>query len=195
MAKSIDTQVKIAGRLSYPNIWDPKSVQGGEPKYSASIIIPKSDKKSIDKITRAVEAAKEEGKAIWGGKIPNGIKLPIRDGDADRGEDEAYQKSVYFNALNSNKPQVVKRVGNSIVNVEDHAEVYAGCYCIFSVNFYPFNKGVNRGVAVSLGPILKYKDGEPLSGGISAAAAFGGDGLDEFADLFAEDEELPDFLQ
>lgn len=31
-------------RWSYANVWDPKSINGGTPKYSVSLIIPKSER-------------------------------------------------------------------------------------------------------------------------------------------------------
>lgn len=44
-------------RWSYANVWEPKSINGGTPKYSVSLIIPKSDTKTIAKIEAAIEAA------------------------------------------------------------------------------------------------------------------------------------------
>ncbi len=44
-------------RWSYANVWEPKSINGGTPKYSVSLIIPKSDTKTIAKIQAAIEAA------------------------------------------------------------------------------------------------------------------------------------------
>ena len=77
-------------RLSYANVWEPKSINGGKEKYSVSLIIPKSDKKTIDAINKAVDAAIEDGISKFGGKKPNkaAIKLPLRDGDIER-DDEA----------------------------------------------------------------------------------------------------------
>ena len=47
MAKKVNIPTKVitgAGtRWSYANVWDPKSINGGAPKYSVSLIIPKSD--------------------------------------------------------------------------------------------------------------------------------------------------------
>lgn len=37
-------------RLSYANVWEPVSVNGGTPKFSVSLIIPKSDTKTIEAI-------------------------------------------------------------------------------------------------------------------------------------------------
>ena len=90
------TKVIIPCRISFANIWEAKSINGGEEKYSVSCVIPKSDKKTIAKIQKAVEAAKEDGKTRkWSGKIPPNLKLPLRDGDIDRSDDENYQ-DCYF---------------------------------------------------------------------------------------------------
>ena len=50
-------------RWSYANVWEPKSINGGTPKYSVSLIIPKSDTKTVAKIEAAVEVAFREGEA------------------------------------------------------------------------------------------------------------------------------------
>ena len=50
-------------RFSYANVWEPKSINGGEPKYSVSIIIPKTDEETLKKINVAIEAAKSQGTA------------------------------------------------------------------------------------------------------------------------------------
>ncbi len=90
-------------RLSYANIFEPKSINGSEPKYSVSLIIPKEDKQMIETIEKAIENAKERDKGKWNGKIPANLKLPLRDGDEERLEDEAYASSYFINA-NSTRP-------------------------------------------------------------------------------------------
>ena len=80
---SKETKVIVPGRLSYANVWEPQSINGSEPKYSVSVIIPKSDKATIQKIQQAVEQAKQEAISKFGGKIPANMKLPLRDGDID----------------------------------------------------------------------------------------------------------------
>ena len=50
-------------RWSYANVWDPKSINGGAPKYSVSLIIPKSDTQTVEKIKAAIQAAYEEGQS------------------------------------------------------------------------------------------------------------------------------------
>lgn len=92
------TKVIVPCRFSYLHCWEPNAVNDGDPKYSVSAIIPKSDTETIGKIRRAIEQAKKDSVSKWGGKVPANLKLPLRDGDIDRPEDEAYADSYFFNA-------------------------------------------------------------------------------------------------
>jgi hypothetical protein len=150
-------------RLSYANIWEPKSINGGAEKYSVSLIIPKDDEKTLSAINTAVDAAIEEGKGKFGGKLPSkaSIKLPLRDGDIDRPDDEAYAGSFFVNANSNTAPQVVDKQVNPIL---ERSEIYSGVYARVSINFYAFNTNGNKGVACGLGNIQKIRDGEPLGG-------------------------------
>jgi len=177
-------------RLSYANIFEPKSINGSEPKYSVSLIIPKDDKQQIEVIKQAIKNAIEEGKsklADKNGNIPKNIKLPLRDGDEDRPEDEAYANSYFLNANSVRPPQVVgteidKATGKAIQLGED--DVYSGCYARVSLNFYAFNTNGNKGIACGLGNIQKIDDGERLGGGASAEEDF------DFEEVDAEDDFL-----
>ncbi|MDK2843726.1 MAG: hypothetical protein PWP69_518 [Enterococcus sp.] len=166
-------------RLSYANVWEPKSVNGGTEKYSVSLIIPKSDTKTIAAINAAVDAAIEEGKGKFGGKIPNKavLKLPLRDGDIDRPDDEAYANSYFVNANSTTAPQIVNRQLEPIL---DRSEVYSGVYARVSINFYAFNSNGNKGIACGLGNIQKIRDGEPLGSRSNAVDDFATDSDDDF---------------
>jgi hypothetical protein len=165
-------------RWSYANVWEPKSINGGTPKYSVSLIIPKGDSKTIADINAAIDAAIQEGAAKFGGKISNkaALKLPLRDGDIER-DDEAYKGSYFVNANSTTAPEVVDR---SLQRILDRNEVYSGCYARVSINFYAFNSNGNRGIACGLGNIQKVRDGEPLGGKTSAADDFATDLDDDF---------------
>ena len=169
-------------RLSYANVWEPKSINGGVEKYSVSLIIPKSDTKTLTAIQKAIDAAIEEGRGKFGGKSPNksALKLPLRDGDIDRPEDEAYANCYFVNANSSTAPEIVDKARDPILN---RSEVYSGVYARVSINFYAFNSNGNRGIACGLGNIQKVRDGEPLGGKTSAA------------DDFASDYDGDDFLE
>ena len=168
-------------RASFVHVFEPQSINGSEPKYSCSLIIPKSDTDTVGKIREAIEQAKQEGVPKWGGKIPPNLKLPLRDGDIDRPDDEAYADSYFINASSREQPGVVDR---RRVPIADPLALYSGCYVRASINLYPFNANGNRGIAAGLGNLQFWCDGEPLNGRVKAE--------DEFDALDDSDEE--DFL-
>ncbi len=148
-------------RLSYEHIWEPASINGSDEKYSVSLIIPKSDTKTVKAIQDAIEQAKQDGKTKFGGRIPANLKLPLRDGDIERPDDEAYQDSYFINCNSKDKPQIVDK---NVQPILDRNEVYSGCYARVSISLYPFNTNGNRGIACGLGNIQKVAKGEPLGG-------------------------------
>lgn len=164
-----NTKVIVPCRFSYLHCWEPDSVNGGDPKYSVSAIIPKSDTKTVNAIKAAIEQAKKDSVSKWGGKLPANLKLPLRDGDIDRPDDEAYAGCYFFNANSRQAPQVVD---SKVQPILDQSEVYSGCYGKISVTFYGYNSNGNRGIAAGLGNIQKLKDGESLGGRTSAADDF-----------------------
>ena len=199
MAIDNNTTKVITGkvRLSYVHLFNPQVDDDGVEKYSASILIPKDDKETLRKIKAAIEAAKEIGKTSkWGGKIPANLKLPLRDGDEERPDDEAYAGHYFLNATSRTKPGIAKPIGKGpdgktkFQEITDSTEVYSGCYAKVSINFYPFDKKGNRGVAVGLNNVVKVQDGEFLGGRASVH--------DEFADVDFDDvlpaDEDDDFL-
>ena len=167
-------------RLSYEHIWKPSSIDDNSPaKYSACIVIPKTDTKTIQKIQKAVEAATDEGvKSKWKGKKPANLKLPLRDGDEERPEDEAFKGCYFLNANANRRPGVV-----DLARILDQDEVYSGCYCRFSINFYPFSASGNNGVAVGLNNLQKVADGERLAGGSRAEDDFDDDYTGDLGDI------------
>ena len=148
-------------RFSYANVWAPKSINGGDEKYSVSLIIPKSDKKTIADVQAAIELAKKEGASKFGGKVPASLKLPRRDGDVDRPDEEAYKGCYFVNANSKDRPGIVDK---SVKPILDQTELYSGCYGRASISFYAFNQNGNKGIACGLQNLQKLADGEPLGG-------------------------------
>ena len=161
-------------RFSYCHVFKPQSVEeGGEKKYSVNVLIDKKNKALVKKIREAIEAAKEEGKAkTFAGKIPANCKVPLRDGDEERPEDETYAGMYFINATSKTKPGIIDR---NKVEITDEDEFYSGCFGRISMNFYAFNTKGNKGIAAGLNNLQKVKDGERLSGRASAGADFGDD--------------------
>ena len=159
-----------------------KSINGGAPKYSVSLIIPKSDTKTIEKIQAAIQAAYDEGqdKLKGNGKsVPalSVLKTPLRDGDAERPDDEAYADSYFINANSGTAPGIVDADRQPIL---DRSEVYSGVYGRASINFYAFNSNGNKGIACGLNTLQKIKDGEPLGGKSRAEDDFDTEEDDDF---------------
>ena len=167
-------------RWSYANVWEAKSINGGAPKYSVSLIIPKSDTKTIEKIKAAIQAAYEEGESKLKGNgktVPalSVLKTPLRDGDLERPDDEAYANSYFVNAKSGTAPGIVDADRQPII---DHSEVYSGVYGRASINFYAFNSNGNKGIACGLNNLQKMRDGEPLGGKTRAEDDFADDDED-----------------
>ena len=161
-------------RWSYANLWEPKSINGGTPKFSVSLIIPKSDAKTIDKVKAAIEAAyrEDEAKLKGNGKsVPTlaSIKNPLRDGDAERPDDEAYANAYFINANATTAPGIVDANCNPVLT---RSEVYSGVYGRASISFYAFNSNGNKGIACGLNNLQKIRDGAPLGGKASAESDF-----------------------
>lgn len=171
------TKVIVPCRFSYLHCWEPAAVNGGEPKYSVSAIIDKKDTKTINAIKAAIEQAKKDSVSKWGGKVPGNLHLPLRDGDIDRPDDEAYAGCYFFNANSRQAPQVVDAKVQPIL---DQSEVYSGCYGKISVTFYGYNANGNRGIAAGLGNIQKLRDGESLGGRSNAADDFQAEDDEDF---------------
>ena len=172
MATKVITGVNT--RWSYANVWEAKAMEGGKPKFSVSLIIPKSDTVTVGKIKTAIEEAYREGQSKLKGNaksVPalSTLRTPLRDGDLERPEDPAYANAYFVNANSSTAHGVVDANRNEIM---DKSEVYSGCYGRASINFYAFNANGNRGIACGLNNLQKLRDGEPLGGRASAESDF-----------------------
>ena len=181
MAENVSTKV-ITGkvRFSYAHVFEPVAMaESQDAKYQVSLIIPKSDLKTLEKIEKAIEAAKVVGKdkISKNGKLMPGLKMPLRDGDEDRPDNPEYADCMFINCASKIKPGIVDKDLNPIMSQD---EFYSGCYGRASINFYAFNNAGNRGIACGLNNLQKLADGEPLAGGASAETDFGGENA--FAD-------------
>jgi hypothetical protein len=173
-------------RWSYCNVWEAKAINGGTPKFSVSLLIPKTDTVTVKKIKAAIEAAYREGEAKLKGNgktVPplTAIKTPLRDGDAERPDDPAYAGHYFLNANSATAPGIVDADCQPILT---RSEVYSGVYGRASISFYAFNSSGNRGIACGLNNLQKIRDGEPLGGRASAES--------DFSDF--DDEDDDDFL-
>jgi len=169
-------------RFSYVNLLRPRENQyGGEPKFSVTILVPKSDVQTKQRIDAAIEAAKQIGKAkVWNGVIPPMVAIPVYDGDGVKPSDglpfgEECKGHWVFSASTKvdQPPKIVDLNMNPVI---DPTEVYSGMYGKIAVNFGPYAQAGKKGIGAYISTnVQKTRDGEPL--GASAPAAtddFGG---------------------
>jgi len=163
-------------RLSYVHVWQPQAPQGGEPKYSVTILIPKSDVNTLNAVYSEMENVKQAGvSSAWGGTLPPIVKIPLYDGDGVRPSGEPFGEEcrghMVMTAYSKTQPQVVDL---NVQPVLSQADVYSGCYARVNISFFAYNQTGSKGLGCGLNCIQKVGDGEPLSGGVSAQEAFGG---------------------
>ena len=154
--------------LSYPAIFEPKENLSGVMKYSAQLLIPKTDKKTIAELEAEIESAKAKGKTgCWSNKIPAFRYQPMRDGDAELAsgdkEDPIYKGMMFLNASASEEypPQVV---GPDAKPLMDRTKVYPGVIVRVSLSAYPYKQRGNAGIGWGLNSLMVVRDGEHLDG-------------------------------
>lgn len=164
-------------RLSYVHLFKPyANPNGGDPKYSTTILIPKSDIATKQRIDAAIQAAITAGvSSRWNGIRPPQVSIPVHDGDGPRPSDgmsfgEECKGHWVLTASSKQQPQVVDIQLNSII---DQSEIYSGMYARVSMNFFPYANSGKKGIGCGLGNVQKLEDGEPLGGGTTAAEDFG----------------------
>jgi hypothetical protein len=164
-------------RFSYVNVFAPRaSNPGDEPKYSVTLIIPKSDTATLGKIKAAMAAAREAFVAKNGpSSMPAQPVHTMYDGDGRRANGDDFGPEckgcmvISVNAKADKKPGVYDAFRNDIT---DPSEVYSGCYGRAHINFYCYNRNGKKGISAGLLGIQKLTDGEPLGGSVATASAF-----------------------
>lgn len=167
-------------RFSFCHLFKPYAYQPGqEEKYQVTVLVPKTDTATMQRIKDAIEAAKQRGIADkWNGQCPPILNTPVYDGDGVRPSDgmpfgdECKGHWVFTaSAKVDYPPEVVDKMGNPIIN---QSEVYSGMYGRVNVTFFPYMFGGKKGIGCGLGPVQKLRDGETLGGSMpSASQVFG----------------------
>lgn len=152
-------------RFSFCHIFEAQAPQGGgDPKYGVTLLIPKSDTATVEKIKAAMAEARENFvKKNGASSLPVKPNHTMHDGDGLRDSGEPYGpecKGCYvITVSNKNKPVIVDNFRNEIT---DPGEVYSGCYGRAAINFYGYNRNGKKGISASLLSVQKLHDGEPF---------------------------------
>ena len=171
------TRVTVRGRLSFVHVFKPHAATpGAEEKFSTTILVPKTDVETKQKIDAAIKAATELGVSEkWNGVKPPTVPNPIWDGDGVKQNGEQFGPEckghwVFTASAKADyPPQVVDRRVQPIL---DQSEIYSGCYANVAVNFFPYLFAGKKGIGAGLGNIQKIKDGESLAGTRTAEQDF-----------------------
>ena len=168
-------------RFSYLYVFEPRATQTGEEKYSATLLIPKSDNTTYTNIINAMNKTLEESVSnTFGGVRPSNPKMPLHDGDGLRASGEPFGEECkghwVITASSNDKPEAVDANLNPIMSKN---ELYSGCYGRASLNFFAYNKNGNKGVGCGLMNIQKLEDGASLSGRTTAAEDFADSGTQQ----------------
>lgn len=177
MALKSTEAVTGEARFSYVHLMQPYAYQpGADAKYSVTVLVPKRDAATKQRLDAAIEAAAKLGTADkWGGKRPPIMPTPLYDGDGTRPSDGAEfgpecKGCWVFTASTKQPVEIVDKAGNPIIN---ESEIYSGIYGRVCVNFFAYNFNGRKGIGCGLGPVQKTREGQPLGGHTSAADAFG----------------------
>jgi hypothetical protein len=161
-----DTKV-VTGevRLSYVHLFQPYSgSDDDQEKYSCVILIPKSDKRTLSRIDKAIKAAAEAGKnSKFDGKIPKNLVTTLHDGDeeGDLEKNPEYEGHMYMSISSSTQPGIVDKNVDPIL---DSTQVYSGCYARVSMGGFAYNYKGKKGVSFGLNHVQKLRDGDYLGG-------------------------------
>ena len=160
-------------RLAFPNLFEATSVNGSEPSYSATFILP-PDHPQIAEINKAIDA---EATAKWGAKgaanaaaLRAADKVCLHNGDT-KADYAGFAGNLFINARNKVRPTIVDR-DRSPLTIAD-GRPYGGCYVNAIVDIYAQDNNFGKRINASLKGVQFAKDGLPFSGGgVAAADAF-----------------------
>lgn len=162
-------------RLSYVHLMKPHAMDAQQaPKFSCTILLPKTDVQGKARIDAAIEAAKQVGLTKkFNGQMPPQLPIPVYDGDGytasgNRFGPECAGCWVFSASSAADRPvEIVDRNMNKIL---DPTEVYSGMYANINVNFFAYAAPGRKGIGCGLGPVQKVADGEPLGGSAPSAS-------------------------
>jgi len=164
-------------RASYVNIFQPRVPEnGGEAKYSLTLLIPKTDAATLNAVYAEIEKAKQDGaQKVFNGAVPPMCRIPLHDGDGFRPSGEAFGEECRGHMVMTTSAKLQPSVvGLDMQPILNPADVYSGCYVRANINFFAYNTNGNKGIGCGLNAVQKIEDGEPLTARVSAEEAFGG---------------------
>lgn len=182
-------------RVSFPNVFEAKSFQNQEAKFSITMLFDKkTDLKAMKEaaLNAAIEKWGEKtAKDLWAQKISikgKKLRVPFRDGD-EKADMNGYEGMIFVSASSKQRPGVVDQ--NRVPITAADGSFYAGCYARATLIAFAYDTAGNIGVSFSLQNVQKWADGEQFSGRRKAEDEFDSieDGSEEASNFGSEEEE------
>jgi hypothetical protein len=153
-----NTKVKlVTGLVRFANVHIYRAmspVKGVSAKYSLTLIIPKSDIKTINSINLAFAEVFRMNQNVFSGKLL--IPFGLKDGDAQT-DSSTYSDYYYLSTSSSEKPGIVDHDLNPLIGSNDLCD---GCYGRASVTLFAYSRNGNAGITAGLNNVQKLKDPE-----------------------------------
>lgn len=167
-------------RLSYVNLFQPKppfNNPQGDPKFSVTILVPKTNQAAKALIDQAIAQAIEDGVASrWNGVRPPQPAICVHDGDGPRPSDgsafgaECRGCWVFTASCKADRPPFV--VDEYVQPILDPTKMYSGVWANVSVTFFAYNSAGKKGIGCGLNGVQRLRDGDPLGSSVTAQDAF-----------------------
>ena len=163
-------------RLSYAQqLYEPKANDKGALKYGVTLLIPKTDTVTYNRLCAAAEACK---RAKMPGKDEAFYKAQprtIHDGDGQKPSGDSYGpecKGHWVVTLSANEKPGIVSLDPAFNPAAD--KINSGDWAKVSLNAFWFDTGSNKGTTFGLNNVLFIERGERIDGRTSA--------IDDFAD-------------
>lgn len=170
-------------RLSYAqNMYEAKPNDRDEMKFGVTLLIPKTDTVTIDRMKVAAEAVKRTKQPGKDEAFYKAWPRTIHDGDGTKpSTGEAYGsecKGCWVVAVSANEKPGILSLVPGFNPTTDKAN--SGDYAKVSLTAFWFDTGTNKGVTFGLNNVLLLERGERIDGRTSAADDF----AEEIGDSF-----------
>jgi len=148
-------------RLTFVHINAPNPKLSGPTgsKYTLCALVPKSDAEGVKKLRDYIDLLIDFHKATWGGRIPDDLNNPLKDGDIERTKYSEYANHYYFNCGTKFKPTVYN---HERIQILDPTQIYSGMYARLCVAGFAYSHSGKHGVSLGLESVQKTRDGEHL---------------------------------
>ena len=167
-------------RLSYVNLFQPKppfNNPQGDPKFSVTILVPKTNQAAKALIDQEIAQAIEDGVVSrWNGVRPPQPAICVHDGDGPRPSDglafgaECRGCWVFTASCKADRPPFV--VDEYVQPILDPTKMYSGVWANVSVTFFAYSNAGKKGIGCGLNGVQRLRDGEPLGSSVTAQDAF-----------------------